>query len=365
MQKLIFALLTAFLLSVPALAADGADVTAEDFGAQALEDALDAETREALSDVTPSSGGNFGKELLKILTDALTRSQSGLRAAVLAGGKVLAAGLLCGFAAGAQDDAKRQGAAMIAGAFAITALCTRDVHSMLGLARETVCKISDFTALLLPVLSSALAASGGSVSAGALLAGGSVAMSVLTKLSTGLLIPLVYVYILLSAAESASGGAGLGKVRELAGWTVCLLIKGVCAVFTAYLSLTRVLSAPADAAAVKAAQAAFSGMVPVVGSILSDASESLLAGAGLIRSAAGLFGLLAVFAMAAAPFLKLAGFYLVLRVAGAISVDAVCKPHAALISHLSSAMGYMLAICAGAIWMGIISAACFLQAVGS
>lgn len=362
MRKLLLALFVALLLAVPVLAADEAAGLPTDFGAQALEESLDAETREALADANPTSGGDFGKTLLNILKTALTRSQSGFRAAILSGGKLLAAGILCGFAAGARDGALRL-PAILAGAFAITALCTKDVHAMIGLARETVQKISDFTTLLLPVLSTSLAASGGSVSAGALLAGGSVAMSVLTRLSSTLLIPLVYVYILLSAAESACESAGLGKVRELVGWVVSLLIKGVCAAFTAYLSLTRILSAPADAAAVKAAQAAFSGMVPVVGSILSDASESLLAGAGLIRSAVGVFGMLAVLAIAAAPFLQLAAFYLVLKVAGAVSVDAVCGPHAALLSHLSTAMGYMLAIACSALWMGIISASCFLQAV--
>lgn len=219
---------------------------------------------------------------------------------------------------GAQEDPSAKQPAQIAGAFAITALCTRDAQSMIALARETITKISDFTALLLPVLSSSLAASGGSVSAGTLLAGGSFAMSLLTKLASGVLIPLVYLYILLATAESATDGGGLGKIRELCGWAVRLSVKGLCAVFTAYLSLSRVLTGSADAMAVKAAQAAFSGMVPVVGSILSDASESLLASAGLIRSAAGAFGMLAVLAMALAPFARLGAFYLALRLAGAI-----------------------------------------------
>ena len=104
-------------------------------------------------------------------------------------------------------------------------------------------------------------------------------------------------------------------------------------------------------------------MVPVVGSILADASESLLAGAGLIRSSAGLFGMLAVFAMAAGVFLRLGAFYLALKITGAIGADAVCKQHAALISNLSSAMGYMLAIAGSTLWMSIVSTACFLKAV--
>ena len=179
-----------------------------------------------------------------------------------------------------------------------------------------------------------------------------------------LLIPLVYLYILLATAESATDGGGLGKIRELCGWAVRLGVKGLCAVFTAYLSLSRVLTGSADAMAVKAAQAAFSGMVPVVGSILSDASESLLASAGLIRSAAGAFGMLAVLAMALAPFARLGAFYLALRLAGAIGADAVSKAHAGLISNLASAMGYMLAIAASTLWMSLVSSACFLKAVG-
>ena len=362
MRKTLLAALALLLLITTAYAQEPAepDLT---FGAERLEQALDGETREALSDVSPTSGGDFGTQLWKIVSDAISGAGLALRPALLSAGKVLAAAMLCAFASGAQASDVMKLPAQLAGAFAITALCTRDVSSMIGLARETVAKISDFTALLLPVLSSSLAACGGSVSAGTLLAGGSFAMSLLTKLASGVLIPLVYVYILLSTAECATDGGGLGKIRELGGKALSLLIKGLCAVFTAYLSLSRVLTGSADALTLKAAQAAFSGMVPVVGSMLSDASESLLAGAGLIRSAAGAFGILAVISMALMPFLRLGAFYLALRLAGAIGDGAVMKPHAALISNLASAMGYMLAIAASTLWMSLVSAACFLKAV--
>ena len=311
MRKLVLALSVLLLLITPALAREPEEAAMPDFGAQALEQALDGQTREALGDVSAASVGDFATQLWNIVTDALSNANLALRSALFSAGKVLAAGILCAFASGAQEDPSAKQPAQIAGAFAITALCTRDAQSMIALARETITKISDFTALLLPVLSSSLAASGGSVSAGTLLAGGSFAMSLLTKLASGVLIPLVYLYILLATAESATDGGGLGKIRELCGWAVRLSVKGLCAVFTAYLSLSRVLTGSADAMAVKAAQAAFSGMVPVVGSILSDASESLLASAGLIRSAAGAFGMLAVLALALAPFARLGAFYLV------------------------------------------------------
>ena len=362
MRRILLAALALLLLAMPVHAQEAAepDVT---FGAEKLEYALDEETREALSGTSPTSAGDFGKELWHIVSSAISGAGLALRPALVSAGKVLAAAMLCAFASSAQETDAMKLPAQLAGAFAITALCTRDVSSMIGLARETITKLSDFTALLLPVLSSSLAASGGSVSAGTLLAGGSFAMSLLTKLASGVLIPLVYVYILLSAAECATDGGGLGKIRALGGRAISLLIKGLCAVFTAYLSLSRVLTGSADAFALKAAQAAFSGMVPVVGSMLSDASESLLASAGLIRSAAGAFGILAVISMAIVPFLRLGAYYLALKLAGAIGEGAVMKPHAALLSNLASAMGYMLAIAASALWMSLVSAACFLKAV--
>lgn len=362
MRKIVLALVLCLLLA-PAARAQVAAQT-ELFGAQALEDALDGTTRQALSDLTPTSGGDFGAQLLKILRDALSDSGTALRAALGAAGKVLAAASICGFAACAGDSGQSALAARLTGAFAITALCTQDVTSMLALAEQTVQRVADFTALLLPVLSASLAASGASVSAGALLAGASFAMSLLTALCSRVLIPMVYVYVLLACAESAGEGALVQKLRALAGRVMELAVKGVCAAFTAYLSLSRVLNGAADTAAVKAAQAAISEMVPVVGSILSDAASSLMASAGMIRSTAGLFGMLALLAMAAAPFLKLGAYYLALKLACALSAGTALPAHTGLIANLSSAMGYMLAIAAGALWMALCAAACFLKVVG-
>ncbi len=202
-----------------------------------------------------------------------------LRSALFSAGKVLAAESLCAFASGAQEDpgAKQAAPAQIAGVW-LSRLCTRDAQSMIALgARDDYEKFSDFTALLPGASSSSLAASGGSVSAGTLLAGGSFAMSLLTKLASGVLIPLVYsifCWRLPKARQTAAGSENPGALR-MAG---AAEREGLCAVFTAYLSLSRVLTGSADAMAVKAAQAAFSGMVPVVGSGILSGCVGVFAG---------------------------------------------------------------------------------------
>ena len=61
-----------------------------------------------------------------------------------------------------------------------------------------------------------------------------------------------------------------------------------------------------------------SGVVPVVGSMLSDASETLVVSAGVLRNSIGVFGMLAVLALCAAPFLQTGLTYLVLKLTAAV-----------------------------------------------
>ena len=73
----------------------------------------------------------------------------------------------------------------------------------------------------------------------------------------------------------------------------------------------------------KLAKSAVSAVVPVVGSILSDAAESVLAGAGLLRGMVGTAGTLALLGVCLVPFLRLGG-----QVSSG-GCPAVCRPRRA------------------------------------
>ena len=84
-------------------------------------------------------------------------------------------------------------------------------------------------------------------------------------------------------------------------------MKLVLSLFTGYMAITGVISGTADAAAVKVTKMAISGAVPVVGGMLSNATETVLAGAAAVRATAGVLGLLAILAITAAPFFEAGG----------------------------------------------------------
>ena len=219
-------------------------------------------------------------------------------------------------------------------------------------------------AFLLPVMASAMAMSGGTVSAGALYAGTALFSGLLSRLIARLLLPGVSVYLVVAAAEAALADSLLSELREFVGWLISKSLRVVLFVFTGYLTVTGVISGSADAAAVRATKAAVSGMVPVVGSILSDASETLLASASALKSSMGVFGMLAVLAICLAPFLKIGAQYLLLKGTAAVSGTIGMPQQVKLVKHAATAMGYLLAMTGACALMLLISVVCFLKVVG-
>ena len=104
-------------------------------------------------------------------------------------------------------------------------------------------------------------------------------------------------------------------------------------------------------------------MVPVVGSIIGDASETVLVSAGILRSTVGVFGMLAVLGICAAPFLQIGLHYLTLKVTAAVSGIIGDKRLSGLVEALGSAMSFILAMTGACALILLISCVCSMKAV--
>lgn len=331
-------------------------------GTDELTQALDEETRQKLPDIAGASADSFSKTLWQLVTDTISGLGGYWSQTLKTVGSLLAVVAACAMLANFESE-KLTPVSTLGGTLALTLICAGSLNTMIGLATETLQQIADFTALLLPVLCSACAASGGITSAGVLYAGSSLFMSVLTKAVTALLIPLVYAYLALATAECMAQSSGLEKLRELTGWIIQTALKAVVYLFTAYLAITGIFSGSADEMTLKAAKAALSGALPVVGGIVSDATGSVLASAAAIKSGVGVFGMLAALAIGLLPFARIGLQYLALRLCTALGGMLGRSEHVKMLTSLSSAMGYMLAMTGSAILMTLISCCCFMKVV--
>lgn len=251
----------------------------------------------------------------------------------------------------------------LTGVLAIVGSCTEGISGIFALGEQTLNQLHSFSTALLAALAAALASSGGVHAGTALYAGTAFFLNLLLQLITNLLLPLVYGYLTAAAAAAALRNETLQRVGELLKWFVSICLKLLTTAFVAYLSITGIVSGNADSSAVKAMKLAVSAAVPVVGSIISDASETVLVTAGLVKNAVGIFGMLGVMAIGAVPFARIGLRYLVLKCTAALAgvVDRLALTK--LLDALSSAMGMVLAMTAIALLMMLFSCVCALRMV--
>ena len=285
---------------------------------------------------------------------------------IATGVKLLAVVLVCGLAQSAALPGQQEGvqAAELAGALAITALTMTDVAAMIGLGRETLRRMDDFAQALLPVMA-ALTAATGRVSGAAVGQGVTVLFSqLLLDAMDGLLIPLIDGYVAVSCAWAAVDSPGLKKLGELMKGAAALILTGLLLAFVGYLTASGAIAGSVDAAAVKTAKLAISRAIPVVGGILADASETVLAGAGVLRSTVGAAGMLVVLAICLVPFLHLGLHYLVYKAAAALCALIAQPRLSGLIDALGGAFGMVLGMTGAGALVLLVSVASALTAVG-
>ena len=251
----------------------------------------------------------------------------------------------------------------LVGVIAIAGLLLRRTNALLHLGVDTVEEISQYGKLLLPVMTAAMAAQGGITASTALYTGTALFDSILSYWIVGMMTPMIYLYLALAAANSAIGEDVLKKFRDFMKWLMVWTLKIILYVFTGYMGITGVVSGTTDAAALKAAKITISGVVPVVGGILSDASEAVLVSAGVVKNAAGIYGLLAVLSVCIGPFLKIGSHYLMLKAAGSLCSVFGSKRISEFVSDFSTAMGLLLAMTGSVCLLLLISTVCFLRGV--
>ncbi len=324
---------------------------------QNLREALPKDAEELLS--SAPSGTSFEDGLRSIFQHALPLFDDALRSAMKSVGVMLAALVLCAMAGAGEG----MGAALIAGVLSISAAGMLEMNSLAGTGKEALMEMQSFADLLLPAMAAATAASGGITASTAIYAGTALFTDILMRAMTHLLLPLLNVYVALCAAQAICGNEMLSRLSDLVKWVFRSGIKTVLFVFTAYLTITGLIAGAADATVLKAAKLTISGVVPVVGSMISDASETVIVGAATVKNAVGIFGMLAVIAICIGPFLSIAGQYLLMKLSSAAGSAIGPKPLLGLMDAITESMGFLLAMTGGAALMLLIACVCYLKVV--
>lgn len=335
MKKWLIALFLALFFIVPARAAEVPDE---------LWNALPEGTENVLQNTDLSGADPLGGGVSQILQNLMGQARSVLLQRLRGVVSILLVVLLCGAVDGFSQTAGGTGPKLVlaAGALSVTLLAAGSFESLIGMGGGTIQSLNDFSRVLLPVLAAATAISGSVTTATVQQVAAVLFTGLLMKLIEGLLMPLMYLYIGTLTAAACLPGGRLGNIAEALRKCVTWILCGSLTAFTLYLSIAHIISGAADATAVKLASATVAGVVPVVGGIIAEAADTVLAGAGMLKNSIGVFGTLAVLSACAWPFLHLGIQYLLYKLAGflagVIGSPELCK----LIDGLGSAFGLVL-----------------------
>lgn len=310
----------------------------------------------------PANTDSLSDGLYELVRKAVFALRPDLQEAVHTGAGVLVSVLILSIMKSISTGTKQ--VANITGTFCIASLLLSNTDSMIGLASDTVVQISEYGKLLLPVMTAALAAQGGITASGTLYAGTAMFIAILNECISKILVPGVYFILALYIGNCATGEDMLKRIGDMAKGMMCWALKTSLIVFTSYLGLTGVVSGTTDAAALKTAKVTISSVVPVVGGILSDASEAVLVSAGLMKNAAGAYGILAILSLFLEPFLHISVHYLILKLTASLCSILGEGKLPVLIEGFASALGILLGMTGAVCITLLIGTVCFMKGVG-
>lgn len=356
MRQLLLSALCIWILSVSVC---GLDIS-EEMGLADLQQALPEAAQEYMGDIMPEEPGNLKTGMERIVTGVLkdgTILEAGIGLCVQITAIVLLSATM-----GAFGDGKTTGTVGLGAVLAVGLCCLGRVSGLFTRVAQMVDTLSVFSGFLFSSLAATTAATG-AVGASTAMYGVTVAVcGGLTRLFQGVFLPGVSCFLGLMLASGAVEDGSLAMLGDLLKQGLTLLLKFGVIGFTAYLSLSGAISGSADAATIRAAKLAISTAVPVVGSLMADASETLLVSAGILRSGVGIFGMLGVLAVAMGPFLETGISYLGLKLTAAVAAAAGEKQLSGVIGSMATGFGLLTALVGVVALLMVIACVCFMQA---
>lgn len=340
-----------------------ADVAASEmyeiFEVENIENAAPSDTDITFSEDIAFSDG-LKNVFLKVREGISKTLAAGIRCVAI----ICAVSFMLGLVESMSQSSSLKTSLSLVGAVAVAGAASESVSSVMGMGREFISGIDVFSKALLPSVAAAEAACG-LVSAATVKATATLVFSdLLITLINSFLMPLVYVILFSATANAAAKNPALEKISGFASKIVSVTLKLALGAFVSYISISGLVSSGADKAGVKVAQFALGTAVPIVGSVVSEAAETVIAGAAMIKNAIGIFGMLTILSAFATPFATMLVNYLTFKVSSLVASPVIGGDISVLTAKIAECFGLILAMCASVATVILISVIAAMRSIG-
>lgn len=321
MKKILLAIITSALtvllcsFSVSAEEISLGDL-AEEYGINEISEALPYDTESFLEDngISPDDPDSITKLTPKTVISYMWEKLKYSAAAPIRLFGIVLSVIILGAASGAAADSLgnkgsiglyRTVTVMIA-----IILTVPSIENCIKNSAQTLKSGSEFMLCYVPVFAGISAAAGNAASSLSYNAIVLLIAEISVSIVSDMLMPVISVCMAMNIIDSVNPTFSLSSVTGLMKKITSLFLGFGMTIFTGLLSIQSIVGASADTLGVKAAKFVVSNFVPVVGSAVADAYSTMRSGLGLLRGAAGAFGIIALCVTLLPPVLETLCLYL-------------------------------------------------------
>lgn len=289
-----------------------------------------------------ATGGGSG--FAEILKNAVNMLFSELKNNISASAKIILIALCLGVLSNfAPEEERIMNTAFYVGYSVIFIMIIGSFTNAVTVAEDAIQSMNIFVRAAVPVLGGLVAASGGAAKAGVVSWGVIGASSAMSALS-GIILPAAVFAAMLGGVNNLSGRFSLGKLSAAIKKAVMWSLGIVMTVFAAVLATKGFAAVNLDAVAKRTIKYAASNFVPIVGSVLSETLESVLACTKLVKTAAGSAGIIAVLYISLAPVIKLVSVLVIYKITSLVITPVCDRRISGVVDEMSSALTIIIAL---------------------
>ena len=239
------------------------------------------------------------------------------------------------------------------------------VCSCLTRTADALKQAQGFMAGFVPVFSAFLAAGGSVAGSAAYQAFVLFLTETIMQLTNGILFPLLQAGTAAGIADAADPQFRLSNLVSGLRGAVTWMLGTVMALFSALLSVRSFVASAADSLAAKSFRLLTAGMIPIVGSAVSDAYGTVQGSIRLLRNGTGALGILVIIWLTVPPLLSLLLYRAVFRIVQLFSDLAGAESLSRLYRNMQAVLAAAFAMLVCSAVMLILSSAVMLLLTGT
>lgn len=247
----------------------------------------------------------------------------------------------------------------------IAAVIAAPVAELAGGTVSVMSGVSKIMLIYIPIMAGVMAFSGHVIASSGYYAAVIGVSHLIAWLSSHILLPMLNLFLSLAVSSGICSGLHLNSLTELLSKWAKWLLAFAMSLFTAVIGLNGALSGAADSLSGRAARFTLSSLIPIIGSAISEAYNTIQGSLGLLRSGMGVFVIIAVILSFLPLLIRTMLWSLVIQVIrmsgealGAVSSTKILNAFSSFLSMLTA-----LIICAAVVF--VISSAAMMRVGGA